>query len=143
RTPVTGARLLAAATVGYEVGCRIGRALFDRELAGLFRPTGLTAPIGAGAAGSYLLEFDAARIASALAFAANSAGGLNQWPQSGASDMYFHPGNAARAAVTAVLLAEQGGYGSRDILDGRAGLFAAYARRDAPAEIAIFPENKA
>src|SRR5690606_3571265 len=62
RTPVTGARLLAAAIVGYEVGCRIGRALFDRELAGLFRPTGLTAPIGAGAAGSYLLEFDAARI---------------------------------------------------------------------------------
>lgn len=143
RGPVSGARLLAAAILGYEVGCRVGRVLFDKDLARLFRPTGLNGPLGAGAGGAHLLGMDAPRIASALALAANAAGGLNQWPRSGASDMYFHPGNAARGAVTAVLLAEQGAYGSRDILEGEAGLFEAFARRGAPAKITLFPQGEA
>jgi 2-methylcitrate dehydratase PrpD len=143
RKGVSGAQLLAAAIVGYEVGCRIGRVLFDKDLARLFRPTGLTAPIGAAAAGSRMLGLDRPRIASALALGANAAGGLNQWPWSGGSDMYFHPGHAARGAVTAVLLAEQDAYGSPDIFEGEAGLFAAYARRKAPAGIELFPNGEA
>ena len=41
RTPLSGATLLAAAIVGYEAGAQIGRALFNADLARLFRPTGL------------------------------------------------------------------------------------------------------
>ncbi|MCT8989072.1 MmgE/PrpD family protein [Chelativorans sp. SCAU2101] len=143
RQRVTGSRLIEAAIIGYEVGCRIGRALFDAELARLFRPTGLVGPIGAAAGGAYLLALDQRQIASALALAANASGGLNQWPHSGGSDMYFHPGHAARSAVTAVLLAQQGAYGSRDIFEGEAGLFAAFARRPAPGAIALFPDGQA
>lgn len=142
-SPVPGARLIEAAIIGYEVGCRIGRLLFDPELARLFRPTGIVAPVGAAAGGSYLLGLDAEKIVSALALAANVSGGLNQWPHSGGSDMYFHPGHAARGAVTSVLLAQQGAYGSRDILDGEAGLFAAFARRMPSAAITLFPEGHA
>ena len=140
--PVDGGRLLAAAVVGYETGCRLGRALFDTTLARLFRPTGLVGPIGAAAAGAYLLGFDEHRTASALALAANCAGGLNQWPHSGASDMYFHPGFAARSAITALRLAAEGGYGSPDIFEGEAGLFAAFARK-APQDFALFPDGEA
>ena len=46
----------------------------------------------------------------------------------GGSEMYFHPGFAARNAVTAVELAEPGAYASETILEGEAGLFAAFAR---------------
>ena len=42
--------------------------------------------------------------------------------------MYFHPGFAARNAVTAVELAERARYASENILEGEAGLFAAFRR---------------
>src|SRR3954447_22346745 len=55
RTPLSGARLLTAAIVGYEAGAKIGRALFTADLARLFRPTGLVGPLGAALAGSRAL----------------------------------------------------------------------------------------
>jgi len=58
--------------------------------------------------------------ASALGLAANATGGLNEWPYSGGDEMFFHPGFAARNAVTAVELAELGD-----------GLFHGRARRAA------------
>ena len=42
--------------------------------------------------------------------------------------MYFHPGFAARNVLTAVALAQAGSYGSQDIFEGEAGLFAAFKR---------------
>jgi len=140
---IAGPRLLEAAILAYEVGGRLGRLLIDRELSSLFRPTGLVAPIGAAAGGARLLGLDSSQTVSALAVAANTSSGLNQWPASGASDMFFHPGFAARNTVMAVRLAEAGAYGSRDILDGKAGLFAAFARKPMPGAIALFPRGEA
>ncbi len=140
---VDGARLIDAAVVGYEVGARLGRALFDKELARLFRPTGLTAPIGAAVAAARLLGLDEAQTTAAIGLAANMACGLNQWPHRGGSEMYFHPGMAARSAVTAVELARAGAYASEDILEGEAGLFAAFGRKTAPAAIDLFPNGEA
>ena len=51
RTPLSGATLPAAAIVGYEAGAQIGSALFTADLARLYRPTGLVAPLGAALAG--------------------------------------------------------------------------------------------
>jgi len=67
---------------------------------------------------------------SALGFAANATVGLNEWPASGADDMFFHAGFAARNAVTSVELAELGAFASETALDGPAGLFAALRRAD-------------
>ncbi|MGY3465700.1 2-methylcitrate dehydratase PrpD [Bradyrhizobium sp. LM6.11] len=53
QTPLHGGRLLTAAIIGYETGARIGRALVSSDLARLYRPTGLVAPIGAALAGSF------------------------------------------------------------------------------------------
>jgi len=52
--------------------------------------------------------------------------------------MYFHPGFAARNAIAAIELAEAGAYASETILEGEAGLFAAYRREPAPAAIRLF-----
>jgi 2-methylcitrate dehydratase PrpD len=128
QTNVTGAALLSAAVIGYEVGGRVGAALFDAELARLFRPTGLVGPIGAGAAASCLLGLNEDQTASAISLCINTAGGLNQWPHSGADEMYFHPGFAARNVLTAVALAQSGSYASQNIFEGEAGLFAAFKR---------------
>ena len=133
RTPLSGATLLAAAIVGYEAGAQIGSALFTADLARLYRPTGLVAPLGAALAGSRALGLTEDAATSAVSIAANTSSGLNEWPHSGGSEMYFHPGFAARNAITAIELAEAGACASETILEGEAGLFAAFRRQPAPA----------
>jgi len=138
RTPLAGATLLAAAIIGYEAGAQIGRALFTANLARLYRPTGLVAPLGAALAGSYALGLSEDAATSAVSIAANTSSGLNEWPHAGGSEMYFHPAFAARNAIAAIELAEAGAYASETILEGEAGLFAAYRREPAPAAIRLF-----
>jgi 2-methylcitrate dehydratase PrpD len=141
--PVPGAELLAAAITGYELGARVGRQLVTADLARLFRPTGLVGPLAAAAAGSRLSGLDAGPTANAIAFAANTASGLNQWPHTGADDMYFHPGFAARNALTCVALAAAGAHGSPAIFEGEAGMFAAFARNPLEGAIELFPSGEA
>jgi 2-methylcitrate dehydratase PrpD len=138
RTPLSGAKFLAAAIIGYEAGAQIGSALFTADLARLYRPTGLVAPLGAALAGSCALGLTEDAATSAVAIAANTSSGLNEWPHAGGSEMYFHPGFAARNAIAAIELAEAGAYASETILEGEAGLFAAYRRQPAPAVIQLF-----
>lgn len=138
----SGADLLAAAVAGYETGGRVGRALFDADMARLFRPTGLVGPVAAAVAGSRLRRVSEDACTHALSLGVNTALGLNQWPHSGGSEMYLHPGFAARNAVTAVELAEAGVYASEDILEGEAGLFAAYRRGKPRADVTLFADGK-
>lgn len=138
RTPLSGTTFLAAAIIGYETGAQIGRALFNADLARLYRPTGLVAPLGAALAGSFALGLGEDAATSAMAIAANTSSGLNEWPRAGGSEMYFHPGFAARNAIAAIELAEAGARASETILEGEAGLFAAFRRQPAPAEIKLF-----
>ncbi|HSP67450.1 MAG TPA: MmgE/PrpD family protein, partial [Bryobacteraceae bacterium] len=125
---VTGRDFIAAAICGYEVGASMGRALMDQDTVRMFRPTGITGPLGASVAGGRMLGLSEDACTSALGLAANSTVGLNEWAASGADDMFFHAGFAARNAVTAVELAELGACASGTALDGPAGLFAALRR---------------
>jgi 2-methylcitrate dehydratase PrpD len=123
---VDGRAFAAAAVVGYEVGGRIGRALVTPEFGRTFRPTGFTGPLAGAAACSHLLGYDATKTANALSLAANMVGGQNQWPHTGADEMFFEAGLAARNGLLAAQLAGLGAYGSEKALDGEAGLLPAY-----------------
>jgi 2-methylcitrate dehydratase PrpD len=123
---VDGRSFATAAIIGYEVGGRIGRALVTSEFTRTFRPTSFTGPLAAAAACSRLLGLDEDATASALSLAANMVGGQNQWPHTGADEMFFHPGVAARNGLTAARLAALGAHGSEKALDGEAGLLPAY-----------------
>ncbi|HVJ41574.1 MAG TPA: MmgE/PrpD family protein [Dongiaceae bacterium] len=135
---VSGRDFIVAAITGYEAGARLGRVLITPEVARFFRPTGFTGPVAAACAGSRLLGLDEGSFASALALAANTASGLNQWPYEGGEEMFYHPGFAARNALTAIDLAELGAEGSAGALDGPAGLITAYHPTDAIPEITLF-----
>ena len=143
QAPLRGSTLLAAAIIGYEAGARIGRALFNSDLARLYRPTGLVAPLGAALAGSFALGLSEQTATSAIAIAANTSSGLNEWPRVGGSEMYFHPGFAAANALKAITLAAAGAFASETILEGEAGLFAAYRRQRAPDDIQLFAGGEA
>jgi len=135
---ISGRQFIEAAVLGYEVGAQIGRVVMDAQLARIHRPTGITGPIGAAAAASYLLELSDQAMASAIGLSTNTTSGFNQWAHTGGSEMFFHPGFAARSAVTAALLAEQGAFASYDAIDGQAGLFASLKKTDACARFEMF-----
>jgi 2-methylcitrate dehydratase PrpD len=141
RKPVTGQAFILAAACGYEIGAAVGRALVDKDFVRLHRPTGTTGPIAGGVAGSLLLGLDEDATVSAIGLAANTAGGLNEWPYSGGDEMFFHPGFAARNAVAAVELAELGAFASETALDGRSGLFAALNRGDRASTVMPFKDG--
>ncbi len=121
----TLAEVIDAAVIGYEVGAKLGRAIVTPEFSRSFRPTGHVGPAAAAAACAALLGLDPVQTQNALSLAANMASGLNQWPHTGADDMFFHPGIATRNGLTAARLAELGAYGSEKALDGEAGLLTA------------------
>jgi 2-methylcitrate dehydratase PrpD len=126
QTKVSGRDFILAAVCGYEIGAAVGRAMMDLEMVRRFRPTGFTGPLAGAVAGSRLLGLEEQPMISALGFAANAAGGLNEWPYSGGDEMFFHPGFAARNAITSIELAQLGARASETALDGRSGLFAAF-----------------
>ena len=142
RKKSSGRAFVRAAICGYEVGAAIGRAVMDRDTVRRFRPTGVTGPIGGAAGGSLLLNLSEDATTSAVGLAANATVGLNEWPASGADEMFFHVGFAARNAVTAVELAELGAYSSEGALDGAAGLFAALGKRDRVGDVKMFPAGQ-
>jgi len=135
---VSGRDFILAAVCGYEVGASIGRAIMDQDVVRRFRPTGITGPLAGAIAGSRLLGLEEDAAVSALGLAANSTGGLNEWPYCGGDEMFFHPGYAARNAVTAVELASLGARASESALDGRAGLFAGLNKTDRIGQVAPF-----
>ena len=138
RQKASGRDFLLGAVCGYEIGAAVGRAIMDQQMVRRFRPTGITGPLAGAIAGSRLLSLDEDATVSALGFAANSTGGLNEWPYCGGDEMFFHPGFAARSAVTAVELASLGARASESALDGRAGLFAGLNKSECIARVAPF-----
>jgi 2-methylcitrate dehydratase PrpD len=135
---VSGRDFITAAVIGYEVGGQIGRALMDAEVAKIHRPTGVTGPVAAAAAGARLLALNVEATTSAIALGANTTLGFNQWAHTGGSEMFFQAGFAARNALTAVRLAELGAFASPSALDGVAGLFAALNKRSAASQVELF-----
>ncbi len=133
-----GRDFILSAVCGYEIGAAVGCAIMDREIVRKFRPTGITGPLAGAVAGGRLLALDEDAMVSALGFAANATGGLNEWPYGGGDEMFFHPGFAARNAVTAVELASAGARASESALDGHAGLFAGLNKSDCVARVAPF-----
>ena len=134
----TGRDFMAAVVAGYEAGGQVGRAAMDAEVAAIHRPTGITGPIAAAAAGARLLGFSVEQATSAIALGANTTAGFNQWAHTGGSEMWFQAGFAARNAVAAVRLAESGAFTSPTALDGEAGLFAALKKRSASSRVQLF-----
>ncbi|MDQ0137704.1 2-methylcitrate dehydratase PrpD [Neorhizobium galegae] len=127
---VSGRDFLAAMLTGYETIARVGAVLLRPGLSSNFRPTALSAPIGAAVAVGRLLRLSAEEIASGAELATHSAFGLNEWARAGTGEDAFHSGWGARNGFSAALLAAGGARGSSHAFEGQSGLFAGYAVLD-------------
>ena len=135
REDAGGRALLEAAICGYEASLRIGLAtqpsLFKRG----FMATPTCGTLGAALAVGKLLRFGPEDLAGALGAAAAYAGGLAQFYKSGSFIKRINGARAAEAGVVAALLTREGIWGPRDILEGEAGFFRAFADESDPTQV--------
>ena len=124
---VDGRRFLAAITVGYELGTRVGNAatmgLFFRG----FHPQGASGVFVAAGSAAHLMGLDAAQTRHALGIVGSQAGGLMA-AQEGAMVKRLHSGRAAQSGIYSAQLAQRGFTGISDVLEaGYGGYLSTYS----------------
>jgi 2-methylcitrate dehydratase PrpD len=127
RNGKSGADFVHALLLGIEACCRIGKVLTGgpaRSNIGLFM-TGIVGGIGSAVAAGKLLELTEQQLRWAIGTAAAQAAGIRV--VHGSDSTSFMPGTAARAGVTAALLAHEGFTSSSTSIEGARGLADVFA----------------
>jgi 2-methylcitrate dehydratase PrpD len=117
---VTGRQFVDAVVLGIDVSCRVGNMIYPDHYDRGWHITGSTGMLGAAAACARLLGLDAHRTSMALGIAASQPIGVRE--QFGSMTKPFHPGAAARAGLTAALLAKHGYTASPRAIEAPRGL---------------------
>lgn len=117
--PVSGRDFLHALTLGVEVECRIGNAVYPEHYDAGWHITGTAGVFGSAAASGLLLGLSEQQMLWALGLAATQPVGLKE--MFGTMTKSFHPGRAAQNGLTAALLAAGGFTSSERVLEAPAG----------------------
>lgn len=133
-TGASGAELLAAVVVGFEVCCRLGLALDPAaHYARGFHPTATAGTFGAAAAAGRLLGLEPEGMARAFGVAASQASGSLQFLVNGAWNKRYQVGEAAMKGLMAATLAAEGFVGAAEAIEGKHGFLAGYSDGADPA----------
>ena len=119
----SGADLITAVVLAYEVYLRIGYALYPHDLRRGFHPSAILAPLGSAAAVGKLLGLDFPAIRSALALSCLSSSGLVVAFEAYPSKCY-QVARGVKGGFRAALLAREGMPGPERALEG--GFLKAY-----------------
>ncbi len=135
-TGAGGPDLIAAIVAGYDVACRVGKALnpkahYDKG----FHPTATAGLFGATAAGARVMGLGEELLDNAFGLNGSQAAGSLQFLESGAWNKRLHPGLAAHNAILSLRLAAKGVLGARRALEGTYGLLCAYSPSPLPEKI--------
>ncbi|MFF1595066.1 MmgE/PrpD family protein [Streptomyces sp. NPDC058286] len=132
--PVTGARLLTAVVLGYDVGRRMLEALggYEEHNGAGWHSTGTCGPFGAAAAAAHVLGLTTRQTEAALGLASSGSAGLWAFVHDGAMTKRLHAGRAAESGLLAARLAAAGMTGPTALFDDTwGGALATYAGRTA------------
>jgi len=119
----SGADLLVASVVGYEVGIRVGEFL-GRSHYKVFHTTSTAGTVAAAAAVGWLLKLSPDQMRHAFGSAGTQSAGLWEFLRTAADSKQLHTAHAAGAGLTAAYLAADGFTGARHIFDGPQGMAA-------------------
>ena len=134
REPVSGERLIEAYALGIEVGGKIGMGITVGHYHRGFHGTGTLGIFSALGALARLHRLDDRTTRVAFGIACSMASGLQR--NFGTMTKPFHTGWAARSALAAVRLATCGFTAAPDVLEAKAGFFAAYGDERSDPEVA-------
>ena len=134
----SGAELLAAVTLGYDVCCRFLLALGpDRVRASHRSAEGISSTMGAVAAAASLARLDEKGMRHALSYAAQQVSGIWSWVRDTehVEKAFDFSGMGARNGVTAAIMVQLGFSGVWDVLDGEHNALMALSSEPQPEEI--------
>jgi len=132
---LTGKDILAAITIGAEVGIRVGNAATMALFLNGFHPQGTSGAFVAAVTAGHLLKLPPEQMQHAIGIAGSLGAGLMA-AQEGAMVKRLHAGRAAQGGMTAALLAKKGFTGITDVVEaGYGGFLSAIARTPNPARL--------
>jgi 2-methylcitrate dehydratase PrpD len=134
----SGAELLAAVTLGYDVCCRFLLALGPDLVRGSHRSAeGTSSTMGAAAAAASLARLDEKGMRTALSYAAQQVSGIWSWVRDAGhvEKAFDFSGMGARNGVTAAVMAQMGFTGVWDVLDGEHNALIALSTEPKPEEM--------
>jgi 2-methylcitrate dehydratase PrpD len=134
----SGAELLAAVTLGYDVCCRFLLALGPDLVRGSHRSAeGTSSTMGAAAAAASLARLDEKGMRTALSYAAQQVSGIWSWVRDAGhvEKAFDFSGMGARNGVTAAVMAQMGFTGVWDVLDGEHNALIALSAEPKPEEM--------
>jgi len=124
----SGRDTLAGIVAGYEVICRVSKALVpSAHYARGFHPTSTCGAFAAAAAAARVFGLSPEQVADAFGIVLSQSAGSMQFLANGAWTKRFQIGNAAMAGLTAATLARAGYRGASEAFEGKSGFFAGYA----------------
>lgn len=121
----SGRDFLTGVAAGYEVMERLAADVIPTVMARGFHAGPVFGIFGAAVAAAKILHLTEDQINSTIALCASLAGGNLEGPRGGGRAL--REGAAARNAMLAVALAQQGHVGGETVLEGPAGFYHAYA----------------
>ena len=129
----SGRDLITAIVAGYELCCRISKAMVPSEhYARGFHPTATVGVFAAAAAAARVFGLTPDGVANALGLAGSQAAGSMQFMDNAAWNKRFHVGAAAQNGLIAAVLACQGYLGAGAAIEGEKGFLNAYAPNPVP-----------
>jgi 2-methylcitrate dehydratase PrpD len=126
---ITAVALAADFTVRLCMACKI--SMFDSG----WHYTTLHGNFNAAAVAGKLLGLDEEKLISAFGLAYHQAGGNGQCVDDGTLAKRIGPGFAVRDGIMAVMMAQKGITGAKNVLEGRYGLFNVYHRGEYNPEV--------
>ncbi|MGH7844524.1 MAG: MmgE/PrpD family protein [Candidatus Binatia bacterium] len=134
----SGQDLITAVVLGYDVMCRLNKAL-DREWMSQrgIHAGSICSVFGATAAAGRLLRLGEQQVRYALALAGTQASGINTWRQDPEhiDKAFCYSGAPARNGVTAALMAQAGFTATSTVFEGEENFFRAFSERPRPEEL--------
>jgi 2-methylcitrate dehydratase PrpD len=138
RQASSGAELLRAVALGYDIGCRINMSLNAYEFREDGHSTHSFGPMfGAAAAAGALCRFDTRQARHLLSYTAQQASGVSCWMRDAEhiEKSFDFGGMPARNGVTSAAMVAHGFTGVDDIFAGERNFFVAYGRKPNVAEL--------
>lgn len=133
RQQSTGEAFIRAVALGYDVGCRVARAMGGIDARGWHgHATHTIGPMfGSAAAAAALLKLDSVGVRYALSFTAQQASGITSWVRDleHVEKSFVFGGNGARSGVTAALFVASGMTGEENAFDGENGFLEVFCPR--------------
>jgi 2-methylcitrate dehydratase PrpD len=134
----SGAELLTAVALGYDVCCRFLMALGADHVRATHRSAeGTSSTFGAAAAAASLARLDEKGMRHALSYAAQQVSGIWSWVRDAehVEKAFDFAGMGARNGVTAAVMVQMGFTGVWDVLDGEHNALMALSAKPNPEEM--------